>query len=350
MRNRLLRVVVAAGCLLCGFAKCQAAVVSFGSFSGDFVTVGDPGNIADTTGYGAVADTFQIMKYEVTNSQYAAFLNSVATTDTYSLYNTEMGSRRWGGITRNGSPGAFTYSVKTNMSDKPVNHVSWFDAARFVNWIHNGATSSASTESGAYTILGGQTSGPAPAKNSGAKFSIPTENQWYKAAYYKGGSTNAGYWDYATQSTTVPSQVTASETGVGSAGGSGNFANYNLNAVWSGGGNVTTVGTNGGPSFYGAFDMSGNVREWNDLDGTFGAKGSRGGMFNLNRDGRAFLSRFGRHQVNDTSDDNVHDGFRVASLLSSGDSGSGGEVPEPTSMAIFGLGALGIAYRAGRRK
>ena len=24
-----------------------------------------------------------------------------------------------------------------------------------------------------------------------------TEDQWYKAAYYKGGSTNAGYWDYA---------------------------------------------------------------------------------------------------------------------------------------------------------
>ena len=30
-------------------------------------------------------------------------------------------------------------------------------------------------------------------------------------------------------------------------------------------------------------------------------------------------------------------------------SGAGGEVPEPTSMAIFGLGALGMAYRARRK-
>ena len=61
----------------------QAAVVSFGSFSGEFVTVGDPGNTADSTGFGAVAETFNIMKYEVTNAQYGAFLNSVAKTDNY---------------------------------------------------------------------------------------------------------------------------------------------------------------------------------------------------------------------------------------------------------------------------
>lgn len=33
----------------------------------------------------------------------------------------------------------------------------------------------------------------------------------------------------------------------------------------------------------------------------------------------------------------------------SGGNGGGGEVPEPTSMAIFGLGALGMAYRARRK-
>ena len=42
----------------------------------DWVTVGDPGNAADTApaGYGDVADAFQIMKYEFTNQQYADFL------------------------------------------------------------------------------------------------------------------------------------------------------------------------------------------------------------------------------------------------------------------------------------
>jgi hypothetical protein len=37
----------------------------------------------------------------------------------------------------------------------------------------------------------------APTVNAGATFHLPTADQWYKAAYYKGGSTNAGYWDYA---------------------------------------------------------------------------------------------------------------------------------------------------------
>ena len=103
----------------------------------DWVTVGDPGNAADTTGdpnpAGAVEDSFQIMKYEWTNSQYADFLNSVAATDTYSLYNANMGSDARGGITQSGSSGSYTYATKTDMGDKPVNYVSWWDAARVSN-------------------------------------------------------------------------------------------------------------------------------------------------------------------------------------------------------------------------
>ena len=248
----------------------------------DMVTVGDPGNTADDTTYGAVADAFQIMKYEWTNSQYTDFLNSVAATDTYSLYNADMGSNARGGITQSGTSGAYTYAVKTNMGDKPVNYVSWFDAARVSNWLVNGGMSSSSTETGAYT-LSGSTSGNAPAVNSDATFYVPTEDQWYKAAYYKGGSTNAGYWDYATQSDTDPTAVTAGSTGIGSSGSTGNFANYNSAAIWNGQtGNVTTVGTNGGASAYATFDMSGNLYEWNDLTGAAGSsRGLRGGYWNV---------------------------------------------------------------------
>ena len=78
----------------------------------DWVTVGDPGNAADNTVYGAVAKEFRIGKYEVTIQQYTDFLNAVAATDTYSLYNTNMATvLSIAGISRAGSSGSYTYSV-----------------------------------------------------------------------------------------------------------------------------------------------------------------------------------------------------------------------------------------------
>jgi sulfatase modifying factor 1 len=305
----------------------------------DWVTVGDPGNAADTTTYGAVADSFRIMKFEFTNQQYTAFLNSVAATDTYSLYNTSMGSNARGGITQSGASGSYTYATRANMGDKPVNHVSWFDAARVANWLMNGGTSSSSTETGAYT-LGGATSGDAVAVNPGATFYIPTEDQWYKAAYYKGGGTSAGYWDYATQSDLAPTAVTADGTGIGSAGSTGNFANYNNGASWSGQtGNVTTVGTNGGPSPYGAFDMTGNVAEMNDLTGAAGSsRGRRGGGWNND----AFVSS---SSSTDTISPSIHAGglgFRLAAAV----------VPEPSTyaMALAGIACGGYLVRRRRKR
>jgi formylglycine-generating enzyme required for sulfatase activity len=104
-----------------------------------------------------------------------------------------------------------------SVRDKPVNFVSWFDAARFANWMQNGQ-GSGDTETGAYTLVEGQTTGAAPARNAGAEYYVPTENQWYKAAFYKGGGTNAGYWNFATGRDSAPVAVTAGETGIGSAG------------------------------------------------------------------------------------------------------------------------------------
>ena len=289
-----------------------------------WMTVGDPGNAADTTGYGAVAESFRIMKYEFTNQQYTTFLNSAAKTDTNSLFNENMGSDPRGGITRKGSSGSFTYELKPNMGDKPVNYVSWFDAARLSNWMMNGSTDSSSTETGAYTLTDVATSGTAPTVSPFATFYIPTENQWYKAAYYspnRGGEGVPGYYKFATQSDSVLLSGTAGSTGDGS-GSTGSVANFSRNADWNSlDGNVTTVGTNGGPGAYGTFDMSGNVSEWNDLDETPNSlRGIRGGGWNGSTYSLSSTSR----GTSKASDENFHSlGIRLAAPVAVPVSSSG---------------------------
>jgi len=184
------------------------------------LTVGNPGNADDTggTGNGSVAYEYQIGKYDVTIGQYTSFLNAAATTDTYSLYDTRMGTKgNIEGIQQNNSSGSYTYSV-IGSADRPITYVSWFDAARFANWMTNGQ-GDCSTETGAYT-LGGATSGNAVAANPGAAFYIPTENEWYKAAYYDPTANSAAgdYYAYATQSNTDPGNV------IGSTANQANYA------------------------------------------------------------------------------------------------------------------------------
>ena len=202
----------------------------------DWVTVGNPGNAADTqvmndatTGYGVVADTYRIGKYEVTNAQYTEFLNTVDPTgaNPNGIYNANMGSNARGGIAfdslaANGSK----YSVKANMGSKPVNYVSWYDAARFANWMNNGQ-GAGSTETGAYTL----SSGPLPTRNTNSTIWLPSENEWYKAAYHDpvnagaDGSGTADYWLYPTQSDSAPTVSAANVTGDISNPGT-NVANY----------------------------------------------------------------------------------------------------------------------------
>jgi formylglycine-generating enzyme required for sulfatase activity len=340
---RLPRVVLSLGmAALLGLLAVPARAVTI-----DWVTVGDPGNAYDTinTGtnpnYGAVADSFQIMKFEFTNQQYTDFLNSVDPngTNPNSVYSESgQGGTTRGGITNTGTTNGSRYAVKPDMGNKPVNFVNWFDAARVSNWLMNGATGTSSMETGAYT-LNNAISGNAPAVNPGATFSIPTEDQWYKAAYYKGGSTNAGYWTYATQSDLAPTAVTAGLTGIGSSGSTGNYANYGRAAGWNGqNGNVTTVGTNGGASAYGAFDMSGNVNEWNDLTGDAGSsRGLRAGSW---FDAASTLSSPIRSSINPSSEF-VYYGFRLAA-----------PVPEPSTyaMALAGLACGGYSMFRRRKR
>ena len=310
MTTRALITVVAvlsAACTLATPSQAQPLVAL------DMVTVGDAGNAPDSTGYGAVEYAFAIGKYEVTIDQYAAFLNSVAsvTSDSYivNLWVPDMTSNlNIAGISRSGSgtlANPYRYAV-IGSGNRPITYVNWFGAARFANWMHNGATNGASTETGAYS-LNGATSGIF-FKNPDAVWWVPRETEWYKAAYYKGGGRNAGYWQYPTQSDNPPGNTI---------GGEINQANYNILGIYS----VTQSAdysstqnylTDAGvfsssASAYGTYDQGGNVWEWNDAD-IGGERGMRGGNW-----GGSGLRSTGRNHDNPTFRF-AGVGFRVASV------------------------------------
>jgi sulfatase modifying factor 1 len=301
----------------------------------DWVTIGDAGNAADVSGppspAGAVGYEYQIGRYEVTIGQYAEFLNSAAAADPYGLYTPALATNQnVAGIARSGSSGSYTYSV-VGSPLRPVTYVSWFDAARFANWLQNGQ-GTGSTETGAYT-LNGATSGDPPTRNAGAEVYIPTEDEWYKAAYYKGGSTSAGYWQYATRSDTAPGNAI---------GGGANEANYfagryavTQSPTFSASQNyLTDVGAlPSSGSSYGTLDQNGNLNEWNDLDATGGSlRGVRGGGWNDSADALDSGVRF----LNDPSDELPGLGFRLASPV---------PVPEPGAGSVLAAGGFLWGWR-----
>jgi hypothetical protein len=138
------------------------------------VIIGNPGNTNDpTTGFGEVSYIYQMGKYPVTIAQYTAFLNAVAKTDTYLLYNPNMATDlNIAGIEQKGLSGHYTYSVMSNndiSANRPITYISWFNAARFANWMSNGQPVGfevdSTTEDGAYA-LHGATSGTTLVKNT----------------------------------------------------------------------------------------------------------------------------------------------------------------------------------------
>jgi formylglycine-generating enzyme required for sulfatase activity len=165
-------------------------------------------------------------------------------------------------------------------------------------------------------------------RNAGATYFIPTENEWYKAAYYdptlNGGA--GGYWIYPTKSNTTPSNVLSPT-------GTNNANNYNVTYTDSMN-YLTPVGSfilSPGP--YGTYDMGGDILQWNEADIPGGiyfsgsTRGMRGGAFSINPIGMASLNRY----YWPPTDVNASFGFRVAS------------VPEPSTLALLAAGAIGLA-------
>ncbi len=298
----------------------------------EFVTVGNAGNSADSTGYGSVNYNYSIGKYEVTAGQYTSFLNAVAATDAYGLYNSAMANMTLGsGITRFGSAGSYTYNVDSAFVDRPVNFVSWGDAARYCNWLHNGQ-GIGSTEDGAYYLNGATGLGPlmSVTRKADAIYWIPSENEWYKAAYHKNDGITGNYFDFPTSSDTAPGTDLADVTG-----NNANYrgASYPIDSPYY----TTEVGEfENSDSPYGTFDQGGNVWEWNEAVSGM-ARDLRGG--NWYHESYALNANYRTNYDPLTEASNV--GFRLAGRV----------VPEPTGIAVWlGFCAAGVLWSYRKHK
>ena len=312
------------------------------------VPVGNPRNAGELSGagaggygfdavVGAVDYEYNIGTYEVTAGQYCEFLNAVAAADPYGLYNTLMWASDFGcKIHRSGSSGNYNYSVAPDWMERPVNFVSWCDAARFSNWL-----TTADTETGVYTFDDTYSvTNILEHENSIAilgctAWFIPTEDEWYKAAYHKNDGVTGNYWDYPTRTNSTPSNDLFDPD-------LGNNANFFQKSGYTIGGPyyyTTEVGEfEKSQSPYGTFDQGGNLKEWNETSILFGsARGLRGGCFGSIS---VALEASYRNNVSYPTHENNAIGFRVTSI----------PIPEPGFFTLLACGlSAGLLCRRRRR-
>jgi hypothetical protein len=291
------------------------------AFTMDFVTIGNPGNAADTTGSpnpaGSVAYTYNIGKYEVSRDMILK-----ASTD--------------GGL---GLTLADMTSYGGNGVNRPATGISWNEAARFVNYLNTSKGYQAAynfTTSGANANItlwaAGQYSGSNQFRHKNAYYFLPSVDEWYKAAY---GSPSGTWYNYTTVSDIAPTAVSGGTTqGTAVYGQSANVGPADIKNA-------------GGLSAYGTMAQGGNVWESTETayDGINNAAGEtsevRGGGWNSSTGAFSWLALNGRDTNGVTTEGTSFGGsfslgFRVAMI------------PEPSSLSLLALG--GVAVALGRRR
>jgi hypothetical protein len=316
------------------------------------VPVGNAGNAADSTGFGAVAYPYRIAMLEVSNAQYVEFLNAVdlSGANTLSLYNNAMMLDARGGIDFNsGAANGSKYSAKSGRANNPVVFVSRYDGHRFANWMHNGQ-GGGTTESGAYTLLGGT---PIPSnsgsmvRNANAQWFIPTSDEWYKAAYHKNDGVTGNYWDYPTSTDTTPFSAPPPGSAAPAPSNTANFFNSDNLANGYDDGFAVNGSVFYNPAFnyltdvgaypaalspYGTLDQGGNVAELSHV-GIFTATGRlRGGAWFHSANDLSVSMEF-----QDGLAESFFNGFRLAT-----------PVPEPATLVLLMFATVGWRFRRRR--
>ncbi len=271
---------------------------------------------------GAVAYEFRIGKYEITREQYLPFLNAVDpyATNALKLYNQGVPHPHVDFLVDPSKPPGSRYGLSTSEANLPVT-VSWYAAARFCNWLHNGKggpqTAEGTDTAGAYDTRlfdDGFVGNDPVGHNPGARFWIPTEDEWVKAGHYKGGSLDAGYWEYPTRANQprIPKGAFPNATDDNAA----NIRDAQATPL-----KKTPVGSYPATrSPYGAFDMGGNLHEWTESffegDGSTPPKSrrmSRGGSASWTQDHLQITYRLPTHRSDPHNTLTL--GFRIAAAL-----------------------------------
>ena len=276
-------------------------------FTVDFVNIGNTGNAADTTTYGAVPYEYRTGKNEISQLQITKA--------------TQIGMA-------NVSAGAWTGS-------QPAANITWYEAAAFVNFLNTNSGKTAAynltfTTNWSMALWSSEQAWTAGGtnlyRNKDAYYFLPSENEWYKAAYYNPAGSN--YFLYPTASSSAPTAVAS--------GTNADSAVYNQPLAQG----PTSMDLAGGLSPYGTMGQGGNVWDWTEsaFDGSnsFSSefRAIRGGYWN---DAESYLSSSVRFFY-DPRDEFDSVGFRVAS------------VPEPSTYALLLMTAAGALWMARRRR
>jgi formylglycine-generating enzyme required for sulfatase activity len=322
MKKTTLTKITLATLCFAGFGVTSAHADNFGSggnsFSIQFADVGNAGNGNDagagggiySSPYGGVSYNYRIGVTEVSQDWITKATN---------LGMTNVTAGAWG-------------------ASQPAANMTWYEAAAFVNWMNTSTGHQAAYQlngtNTALTLWTGaqawQAGGQNLYRHKDAYYFLPSENEWYKAAYHQNDGVTANYWDYPTASNAVPD-------GIDFSGDTAFDAVFDQGFLQGAPNAVTNVGS---ASAYGTRGQGGNVQEWTESadDGVNNFPGEgiafRGGSWAGLDNGLLSQSR----SQNGPQGSDANTGFRVAS------------VPEPSSVAasLLGVGVL-MARRRRRR-